>query len=235
MTTVVITGASSGLGRCIKEAMENDPSMVGINIINWSLDQGVDVRDMKSIRSIGIPMIPEGSKVDILINCAGINHIDFIPDLKEEDWDKVINTNAKGIFLTTQALLPWMKDGTILNIVSNASRVAMTGSLAYNASKFAALGITKQLSRELGKTHGITVFSISPNKLTGTGMTDYIDSQVCKSRGWTVEEAKNYQLASLPAGVETNPETLAEFISFLLSTKERHRYLQGCDITYGGP
>lgn len=234
MTTVVITGASSGLGKCIKEQMIKKMLQQNINVINWSINTGVDVRDSLSIKNIGLPMIKD-QQVDILINCAGVNHIDFVPDLKEKDWELVMNTNVKGIYLTTQALLPWMKGGTILNIVSNASRVAMTGSLAYNASKFAALGVTKQLSRELGKTHGITVFSISPNKLTGTGMTKYIDDQVCKSRGWTVEEAKNYQLASLPAGVETNPDTLAEFIAFLLSSKERHRYLQGCDITYGGP
>lgn len=239
MTTVVITGASSGLGKCIKEAFENEPDLVGINVINWSLDTGVDVRDEKSIMNIGIPKLPTVpnsiniGKVDILINCAGINHIDFIPDLQEKDWDRVLDTNAKGIYLTTKALLPYLKGGTILNIVSNASHMPMTSSLAYNASKGAAEIMTKQMSRELIKTHGITVFGISPNKLKNTGMSAYIDNKVCELRGWTPEEARNYQLASLEIKEETDPETLAEFIAFILSSKERHKYFAGCIIPYG--
>lgn len=66
-------------------------------------------------------------------------------------------------------------------------------------------------------------------------MSSYIEERVCKLRGWTPEQAAQYQLAALPAGAETPPEVLAEFIGFLLSSKERHRYLQGVDLTYGGP
>jgi NAD(P)-dependent dehydrogenase (short-subunit alcohol dehydrogenase family) len=232
MTTVVITGASSGLGKCIKEAMHNNVEWRGeLDTINWSLDQGVDVRDANSIgEAVDLLRV---DKIDILINCAGVNHIDFVPNLKEEDWDRVVDTNAKGIYLTTKALLPYLKGGTILNIVSNASHMPMTSSLAYNASKGAAEIMTKQLSRELIKTHNITVFGISPNKLKNTGMSAYIDNKVQELRGWTAEEARNYQLASLSAGTETDPETLAEFIAFILSTKERHRYLAGCIIPYG--
>lgn len=228
MTNVVITGASSGLGKCIKEKLQER----GMIVINWSLDVGVDVRDEKSIANIGLSMLPR-YEVDILINCAGINHIDFIPDLKEEDWDRVVDTNAKGIYLASKACIPFMKGGTILNIVSNASHMPMTSSLAYNASKGAAEIMTKQMSRELIKTHGITVFGISPNKLKNTGMSAYIDNKVQELRGWTAEEARNYQLASLPAGEETDPETLAEFIAFILHTKQRHKYLAGCIIPYG--
>jgi meso-butanediol dehydrogenase/(S,S)-butanediol dehydrogenase/diacetyl reductase len=232
MTTVVITGASSGLGKCIKEAMHNNVEWRGeLDTINWSLDQGVDVRDANSIgEAVDLLRV---DKIDILINCAGVNHIDFVPNLKEEDWDRVVDTNAKGIYLTTKALLPYLKGGTILNIVSNASHMPMTSSLAYNASKGAAEIMTKQLSRELIKTHNITVFGISPNKLKNTGMSAYIDNKVQELRGWTAEEARNDQLASLSAGTETDPETLAEFIAFILSTKERHRYLAGCIIPYG--
>lgn len=232
MTNVVITGASSGLGKAIASALKFQDNHEELNIINWSLDQGVDVTDAASIQNIGLPML-KGEKVDVLINCAGINHIAFIPDLLEANWDAVMNTNAKGIFLTTRALLPWLNCGTILNIVSNASHMPMTSSLAYNASKGAAEIMTRQLSRELIKTHGITVFGVSPNKLKNTGMSDYIDKKVMELRGWTAEEARNYQLASLPAGTETDPETLAEFIAFILSSKERHRYFAGCIIPYG--
>jgi NAD(P)-dependent dehydrogenase (short-subunit alcohol dehydrogenase family) len=170
---------------------------------------------------------------DVLINCAGINEINFIEDLEESEWDRVMDTNAKGIYLVTKAFLSQLKGGTILNIVSNASHMPMTSSLAYNASKGAAHIMTLQMARELGPKHGITVFGISPNKLAGTGMSNYIDQRVVETRGWTPEYAKEYQLRALPAGEETPPWVLAEFISFLLSSKERHKYLAGTIIPYG--
>jgi NAD(P)-dependent dehydrogenase (short-subunit alcohol dehydrogenase family) len=229
MTTYVITGASSGLGKCIAAAIRNH-SVEEVEIINWSLDQGVDVRDSISVAAAAEKFT---GPIDALINCAGINHIEFIPKLLESDWDRIIDTNAKGIYLVTQACLPWLRGGTVLNIVSNASHMPMTSSLAYNASKGAAEIMTKQMSRELIKTHNITVFGISPNKLKNTGMSAYIDNKVQELRGWTAEEARNYQLASLPAGEETDPETLAEFIAFILSSKQRHKYFAGCIIPYG--
>lgn len=232
MTNVVITGASSGLGKCIKEAMlEAGGEYKDVNIINWSLDQGVDLRSRASIEKAAIAL--GDIKIDVLINCASINGINFLPDVTEEEFDNITDTNIKGYFLTTQALAEKLRGGTMLAICSNASHMPMTSSLAYNLSKAAQVMMVKQLSRELIKTHKITVFGISPNKLKNTGMSAYIDNKVQQLRGWTAEEARNYQLASLPAGIETNPETLAEFIAFLLSSKERHRYLAGCIIPYG--
>lgn len=232
MRHVVITGASSGLGAAIKTALLNPDSYEDdFCIYDLSLTSGIDIRDKMLIQQFRKRHM--FSKIDILINCAGVNHIEFIPKLAEEEWDRVMDTNAKGIFLVTQALLPHLKDGTILNIVSNASHMPMTSSLAYNASKGAAEIMTRQMSRELIKTHNITVFGISPNKLKDTGMSAYIDAKVCELRGWTPEQARNYQLASLPAGEETDPEVLAEFIAFLLSKKERHKYLAGTVIPYG--
>jgi NAD(P)-dependent dehydrogenase (short-subunit alcohol dehydrogenase family) len=209
MKNIIITGASSGLGAAIARSL-------GHNVINWSYECGVDVQDSKSIEAAFNAL--SCGPIDILVNCAGVNHIDYIPDMKEEDWNLVMDTNAKGIFLVSQALLPVLK-----------------GGIAYNASKGAAEIMTRQMARELKKTHDITTFGISPNKLSGTGMSEYIDKRVCEVRGWTKEEARAYQLAALPAGEETDPATLAEFIAFLLSTKERHKYLNGCIIPYGGP
>jgi sorbitol-6-phosphate 2-dehydrogenase len=230
MKTAIVTGGSSGLGKAIiNELWKSNQGWK--NIINWSNDVGVDVSSKASIEE-AVSKLNCGP-VDVLINCAGVNLIEFIPKLKEEDFDYVMGTNAKGIFITSQALLEHLKGGTILNIVSNASHMPMTSSLAYNMSKAAAEMATKQMSRELIKTHSVTVMGISPNKLKNTGMSDYIDKKVQELRGWTAEEARNYQLQSLPAGKETDPETLAEFIAFLLSSKERHRYFAGCIIPYG--
>jgi len=224
---IVITGASSGLGAAIARATSNYS-----NVYDWSINAGVDVR---SRTSIGHAVGSAPDKVDVLINAAGVNGIDYLPDVAEAEWDRIMDTNAKGIFLVTQALLPKLRDGTVLNIVSNAAHIPMTSSLAYNASKGAAEIMTKQLARELIKTHNITVFGISPNKMAGTAMSRVIERRVCALRGWTPEEANKYQLAALPAGEETDVETLAEFIAFLLSNKQRHKFFAGCIIPYGGP
>jgi NAD(P)-dependent dehydrogenase (short-subunit alcohol dehydrogenase family) len=228
MSTIVITGGSSGLGQCIVDAGSQH------TFIDWSLSTNVDVRDERSIERAADDL--KHDKVDVLIQCAGINAIDYLLNVERAAWDNVMNTNARGLYMVAKELLPWLAPGgTILNIVSNASHVPMTASAAYNASKGAAEILTRQMARELKKTHDITVFGISPNKLAGTAMSNYIDKRVVELRGWTQEQAQAYQLAALPAGEETDPATLAEFILFLLSNKQRHKYLNGCIIPYGGP
>lgn len=222
----VITGASSGLGKEIKLALEKEDWLIH----NWSTDAGVDITNYRSVFAASQKI---DKRVDVLINCAGINLINYLEYVEEQEWDSVMDTNAKGIFLCTQALLFWLTGGAVINIVSNAAHVPMTSSLAYNASKGAALMMTRQLARELRPRHGITVFSISPNKLAGTGMSKDIERQVCKIRGWTEEYAREYQLKALLTGEETNPQDLANFVAYLLRRKENHKWFAGCDIPYG--
>jgi meso-butanediol dehydrogenase/(S,S)-butanediol dehydrogenase/diacetyl reductase len=222
MSTILVTGASSGLGKAIAFELARQNHLV----INYSMDEGFDVR------TPNLPPLPE---LDVLINCAGINLINWCEDVSSVEWDRVMDTNVKGMFMMTQACLPLLKEsrGTVLNIVSNAAHMPMTCSAAYNASKGAALILTKQLARELTKKYGITVFSVSPNKLRDTAMSRSIDEQVVRTRGWTAEYAHQYQLNGLLTGEETPPSAVAEFIAFLLSSKARHKFLSGCDIPYG--
>lgn len=227
MANIIVTGGSSGLGACIVSQLIED----GHNVFDWSIETGVNVMDLQSIQKAA-DCYGDGD-IDILINCAGVNIINWFEKLTEGEWEKVMGVNAKALWLVTKDLLPQLRGGTVLNIVSNASHMPMTHSAFYNASKGAAEILTRQMARELGKTHDLTVFGISPNRLKNTGMTDYINERVCDLRDWTPEEAMEYQLKALPAGEETDPQTLAEFIAFLLSDKQRHKYLQGCIIPYG--
>lgn len=220
MSTILVTGASSGLGAAIAEALAFDDH----EVIDYSLSNGDDVLkpNLHGIKSL-----------DVLINCAGVNEINWLRFVSEEEWDRVVDTNLKGIFMMTQACLPLLREskGTVVNIVSNAAHMPMRCSAAYNASKGGALILSKQLARELSPD--ITVFSVSPNKLANTGMSRHIDERVVVTRQWTMEQARKYQLAGLLCGEETPPDVLAEFLTFLLSSKERHKYLTGCDIPYG--
>ena len=224
MSNILVTGGAAGLGKAIVDCLRD----WGHDVISFDIEGGRDVRD------------PQGTfgdcpEVDVLINCAGINITNWLQNVTDKDWDDTMDINAKGIFKMSQWALPRLIEskGTILNIVSNASHMPMTTSLAYNASKGAAHIMTLQLARELSKAHGITVFGISPNKLRGTNMSKDIEAQVIKHRGWTAEFAAQYQQNALLAGAETEPSTLAEFITFLLSSKQRHVFLSGCIIPYG--
>lgn len=225
MSKILVTGSGAGLGKLVVAALRRD----GHEVFEFDRKKGNDVVD--PMESYGD--CPE--RLDVLINCAGINITGWLETFEEEDWDDVLAVNTKGIFRMTQWALGELAKthGTVLNIVSNASHMPMTTSLAYNASKGAAHIMTLQLARELTKRHGITVFGISPNKLKGTEMSKDIERQVIEHRGWTKEYAEQYQLNALLAGEETDPAQLAEFIAFLLHNKPRHKYLTGCVLPYG--
>jgi NAD(P)-dependent dehydrogenase (short-subunit alcohol dehydrogenase family) len=222
MSNILITGSGKGLGKAMKDELEKQGHLV----IGYDINNGDDVTKAETASSIN---------VDVLINNAGVNLIDWLENFTEDMWDKVMDVNAKGIYMMSRACLPSLikNKGTILNIVSNAAHMPMTCSLAYNASKGAAHIMTLQMARELTKKHGITVFGIAPNKLSGTGMSESIDEQVVKTRGWANDYARQYQLNGLLTGEETPPQRLAEFIAYLLQSKEHHKYLTGCILPYG--
>lgn len=228
--TVLVTGSASGLGSAIVNELRSFGdyfSIIEYDVKN-SLGEDVEFPEESAL-------LEACGSLDILINCAAVNRIGWLEDFTDYEWDMVMDTNAKGIFKMSQACLPMLikSKGTILNIVSNAAHMPMTCSLAYNASKAAAHIMTLQLARELTKKYDITVFGVAPNKLSGTEMSKSIDQQVCQTRGWTMEYAKEYQLNGLLTGHETPVERVAEFIGFLLSDKKRHEYLSGCILPYG--
>lgn len=227
MSRILVTGSSSGLGSAIASALR----LANHHVIEFDALSGHDVRD--PARTWEGEYAPE--ELDVLINCAGVNRLGWLENYVERDWDDVMDTNVKGIFKMVQWCLPSLAAmrGTIINIVSNASHIPMTCSSAYNASKGAAHILTLQMARELGKRYGLTVFGISPNKMEETEMSRALEPEVMLLRGWTKEEVRAYQLAALPAGTETPPALIAELITFLLSSRARHRFLTGTILPYG--
>lgn len=222
MSKILVTGSSNGLGAELVKVLREQ----GHQVIEYDIERGLDVQD---------PHLDGIDGLDVLINNAGINLIDWLEDITDDTWENVLGVNVKGIYKMTQACLLMLKDskGTVVNIVSNAAHVPMNSSLVYNASKGAAHIMTRQMARELFPRHGIHVFGIAPNKLCGTKMSDSIDEQVVRTRGWTKEFAHEYQLKSLPIGEETPPKLVAEFIAYLLQDKEHHKFLHGCVMPYG--
>jgi NAD(P)-dependent dehydrogenase (short-subunit alcohol dehydrogenase family) len=188
----------------------------------------------------------------VLINCVGTNYIEWFPDLDMAKFDELMAINVKSHIELVQHLIcdkaedAWLREvsnecpanwfngsGALCEIISNASHMPMTNSVIYNATKGAQHIATLALGRELKKTHNLTVFGVSPNKLAGTGMSKYIESRVPELRGWTPKQAEDYQLASLAAGEETTPEALADFLHHLVRDQNNHKFLANTVIPFG--
>ncbi|WVW37808.1 3-oxoacyl-[acyl-carrier-protein] reductase [Aeromonas phage Gekk3-15] len=226
---IIVTGHRNGLGKALYDMLRGGEcnGNRGHNVIGYDFLENDDVANPSD-------WLAEVGEVDILINCAGINHNAWFDELKRADHENVMDTNANSIVYMVKAVLPQLiaSKGTVINIVSNAANMPMTSSLSYNMAKAAALMATKQLAHELTRKHGITVFSVSPNKLSGTVMSSYIESKVCEVRGWTPEFAADYQKKSLMHGLETPPEAVARMIVHLIESGDMI-YMSGCDIPFG--
>lgn len=240
---IIVTGTGSvnGLGHIVAEMLASD----GHNVLGWTLNPKekkmyrevhVDVTDPQYVQT-GTNIANEyfETQIDVVINNAGVNKLDYIEDVTLADMSYVFGTNVWGPLCVVQHLLPALQEskGTVLNIGSSAAHCPMTASYVYNCSKAAIDMGTRQMARELGRRYGICVFGINPNKLSGTDMSRSVEEQVMRVRGWTREYARDYQEKSLPAGMETDPFQLAQFITFLLQKKEHHIHLQGCVLEYG--
>ncbi|QEG13849.1 putative SDR family oxidoreductase [Erwinia phage vB_EamM_TropicalSun] len=221
---IIVTGSASGLGKAIADTLKAK----GYDVIDFDIANGQDVTN-PAATPVGFNQCIHG-----IINCAGINNNEWFENINRLDLRHVMDVNAFSMVYMTQAYLPNLisSKGFVLNIVSNAAHIPMTSSLAYNASKAAALMITKQMAHELTPKFGITVFSISPNKLRGTGMSKQIEDNVCKTRGWTPEFAAEYQKKALMHGLETEPQAIADYIVHLLDTGN-WKFMSGTDIPFG--
>jgi 3-oxoacyl-[acyl-carrier protein] reductase len=250
---VVITGATFGIGEAIADMLANSRTrtlkqpMFKVYNLDKQLPPSddlptdimhieCDIRNRVDVIAACDFIIKDGNdKVDILINNAGYNYLNWFEKISWDSYDHVMDTNVKGTFFVTQRFLPLLKAsrGTVLNIISNAATKPMTCSSIYNASKGAQAILTRQLARELTPKYGITVFGVSPNKIPETKMSDYVDHIVPELRGWSSSQAIDYELVNIPCRANTDKNIFAQFIVYLLSDKRRNQYLSGNILEYG--
>ncbi|MGA9752775.1 MAG: SDR family oxidoreductase [Acidobacteriota bacterium] len=204
--TVVVTGASAGIGRAVALAFGAEGCRLvlaarrreklaelekalrdrhGAEILTIELD----VRDRGAVESTLGALPPAWSEVDVLINNAGLGRgLDKLQEGNPDEWDEMIDTNVKGLLYVTRALLPGMvarKRGHVINIGSVAGREVYPGGNVYCASKFAVKALTRALKVDLLGTP-IRVSTIDP------GMVE-TDFSVVRFRGDEERAAKVYQ------------------------------------------
>ena len=196
MKTVLITGGSRGIGKCIAENLAKEGFNVVLNYnksekeakqIKQELsEQGInieickaDVSRREDVKKLVKFTLNKYKNIDILINNAGIAKLQMFNDITDEDWNEIINTNLNSVFYTTQEVLPNMihnKNGCIINISSIWGIVGASCEVAYSVSKAGIDGMTKSLAKELGLS-GIRVNSIAPGVID-TEMNSNLDNAI---------------------------------------------------------
>ncbi|WP_321887471.1 SDR family NAD(P)-dependent oxidoreductase [Paraburkholderia bannensis] len=175
----------------------------------------VDVTQAAQVEAMVARAIQDLGGLEILVNCAGVISIHPVSELSEKDWDFVMDVNAKGTFLGCKAALPHLlaqKRGRIVNVASIAGKEGFPNLAHYSASKFAVVGFTNALAKEVAR-EGITVNAICPG-IVRTYMWDRLSDE-WKNAGESVEESwQRHQLALIPQGRAQTPEDMGRLALF---------------------
>ena len=196
MKTVLITGGSRGIGKCIAENLAKDGFNVVLNYnksekqakqIKKELEeQGInieickaDVSKREEVKKLVKFTLNKFGNIDVLINNAGIARLQMFNDITDSDWNEMLGTNLNSVFYTTQEVLPNMihnKNGCIINVSSIWGLVGASCEVAYSVSKAGIDGMTKSLAKELGPSN-IRVNSIAPGVID-TEMNSNLDNAI---------------------------------------------------------
>jgi meso-butanediol dehydrogenase/(S,S)-butanediol dehydrogenase/diacetyl reductase len=235
--TVFITGAGGGIGKAIAlafaerganialldvkkeyvESVAEEVRSLGSEVL--ALD--VDVTDYRSVKNAVAETIATFGTLDVAVNNAGVVGIGSIEEIDEQEWDRVLSVNAKGVFICTKAVLEVMKpqkSGAIINTASIAGKMGMPHLSHYVASKFAVIGFTNSIAKEVAET-GITVNAICPG-IIGTGMWrgEGGIADRWKQPGETKAQSWERNKKSLiPQGVDQSAADIADAVLFIAS------------------
>jgi NAD(P)-dependent dehydrogenase (short-subunit alcohol dehydrogenase family) len=242
MRTAVVTGAAGGIGAAICRRLAADGFAVACldlreaevtaraeelasqSGLAAASGYGADVRDPASVRAAAERIRHELGEPWLLVNAAGVFSIQLLPDLDEREWDRIVDTNLKGPFLTCREFLPAMiraGDGCVVNIASTAGVRGGRRRAAYCASKGGLVLLTRSLAIDHGPD-GVRVNCLCPG-LIETEMADWIRRD---------DGAMAQFEASTPAGRIGSPAEIAAAVAFLASPDAS--YLHGAVLVADG-
>ena len=222
--TALVTGAATGIGRAIAVAMAEAGATVIVNHLGraelahetvalieaaggtaWALE--ADVSQGAAVRGLMDACMQGHGGVDILVNNAGILLEKPFLDIREAEWDHVLATDLKSVFLCCQAALPAMLDrggGCIINVASELGYLGRAGFTAYTAAKAGVITLTRSLAREFAPT--VRINTIAPGPVDTPMLA--LDQM---SAAWAAKEA------DVPMGRVGRPEEIAATAVFLAS------------------
>ena len=234
----LVTGASQGIGRAIALelaaagatlvlAARNESKLADVKTAieaagGKAESFALDVSSEDSIKTTAKEIVAKLGAVHILVNNAGVTRDGLVLRMKSADWDEVLNTNLKGAFLLTQALLqPMMKArwGRVVNITSVVGELGQAGQANYAASKAGLIGLTKSLAREFA-SRGITVNAVAPGFIE-TDMTHVL-----------TDDQKNAMLGAVPLARAGTVADIAAAVRFLAS--DDASYITGHTLDVNG-
>lgn len=234
-----VTGASRGIGRAVALRLAQDGAKVALNFSSniakaeevkaaiessggvAMLVQG-DVSSLAVVTELIKKVVDEWGRLDILINNAGITRDNLLLKMSEDDFDKVIATNLKGVFNCTKAVTKLMMKQRGGRIVNMSSVVGLKGNISqtnYAAAKAGIIGFTKSAARELA-SRGVTVNAVAPGFIN-TDMTAALS-----------EKVKEVMMQEIPAGRMGTPEDVANAVAFLVS--DEAAYITGQILSVDG-
>ena len=232
----VVTGAAGGIGSAICRRLSGDGFAVACfdlreeeaasvaSDLPAARGYGVDVRDAASVQAAAGRVRDDLGVPWLLVNAAGVFSIQRITDLDESEWDRILDTNLKGPYLTCREFLPGMvqsAEGAIVNIASTAGVRGGRLRAAYCASKGGLVLLTRSLAIDHGPD-GIRVNCLCPG-LIDTEMADWIRTDDAALASWA---------ANLPARRMGTPEEIADGVAFLAS--DGGSYLHGAVLMVDG-
>lgn len=235
----VVTGASRGIGRAIALQLASQGAKVVVNysgsvqkaeqVVAEIVANGgeaiavqANVADTDSVQQLMKTAVDTYGSLDILVNNAGITRDNLLIRMKDDEWDDVINTNLKGVFLCTKAVSRQMmkqRAGRIINISSIVGVAGNAGQANYVAAKAGVIGLTKTTAQELA-SRNILVNAIAPGFIT-TEMTDGLP-----------EELKEAMLKQIPLAKLGQPEDIAKAVAFFAS--DSANYITGQTLHIDG-
>ena len=246
--TILITGAASGIGRAAAKAFHSAGAQLALLDMNGvAVDrlcaelgdrafpiQG-DVRDRNSVESAFQKALNKFQRIECVYANAGVSSMKWAIDLTDEDWDFNFDVNAKGIFLTNQIAVRYFLGegikGCIVNTASLAAKVGAPLLAHYSASKFAVIGWTQGLAREVAKS-GIRVNAVCPG-FVRTAMQEREIEWEAKLTARTPQAVRQSYIDQTPLGRLEEPEDVADVVMFLASDAARFMTGQAINVTGG--
>lgn len=248
----VVTGAAQGMGKTLAEKYaasgarlalldlkgdalrETTAEIVARHGVS-ATPYTVDMSDFPAVREVMAKIGREHGAIQVMANCAGISTAGLLCEITEQLWDRVMNINLKSVFVASTLAARNMidnkvKDGRIVTISSQASKIGELGNGSYSVSKAGVNMLTQVLGLELAE-HGIAVTAVCPG---------YVDTEIMRQvfrergplEGMTPAEYEHKLTSMVPMRRMATPEEVAEFMFFLSS--EKAGYITGVSLTIAG-